>query len=178
MGRALYVGVAMKRLFSFLAALTLAAPAFAQTLPFQNLRGPLDPSQTLATLNSLINAMNGVLVPALGASASSAGPSVNVIGMTGGTTGVNANIGLQPGANPNAGITINPNGSGTIQLFGDGDTGTLKFGNQTNFVLAKTLVACPGVPAGSAAPLGVSTVVTGFVPFKDWLGRSHAWAAC
>ena len=155
-----------------------AAPAFAQTLPMPLLKGPLDPSQTLATLNSLIVQINNVLVPIFGFSTTSAGPVVNTISLLGGVAGANAVIGLQPGTDPSSGITIDPNGSGNIQLFGQSDTGSLKFGNAAAFVPTGTLIACPGVPPGKSAPVGVSTVVTGFVPFKDWLGRSHAWAAC
>ena len=168
----------MKRLYSFLIALMLAAPAFAQTLPIPMLKGPLDPSQTLATLNNLLIQLNGVLVPALGATTTSAGTVVNVIALSGGLTGSNATIGLQPGADANAGITINPNGSGNITLFGQADTGVLAFGNQASFIPATSLIACPGVPAGKSAPMGVSTTVTGFTPIKDWLNRVHAWPVC
>ena len=171
----------MKRLFSFLMTLTLStclgAPVFAQGLPVPLLRGPQDPSQTQVVLNNLINQINGVLVPALGATTTPAGTAVNTIALTGGVTGSNAQIGLQPGADANAGIQINPNGSGNIVLFGQGDTGSLQFGNSTAFVPATGFAACPGV-IPNAAPMGVRGTITSYIIVKDWMGNSHGWATC
>lgn len=168
----------MKRLpYLVLCALMSAAPAFAQTLPMPLLKGPLDPSQTLATLNSLIIQINNVLVPALGPSSSPSGTLVNQISMTGGLTGSPGVIGLQPGADANAGIQINPNGSGNIILFGQSDTGTLQFGSSSSLVTATGFAACPGVVPGKP-PLGVKGTVTSYVIVKDWLGNSHGWATC
>ncbi len=170
------MGVAMKRLCSFLFALMLAAPAVAQTSPPV---ASFNPSQlqipaTGVDFNTLINRINAILVPALG----SGSGLVNLIGISGGTTGNNAVIGLQPGADANAGIQINPNGSGNIVLFSQYDTGVLQFGSQASFIPTTSLIACPGVPAGKAAPIGVSNTVTGFTPIKDWLNRTHAWPVC
>jgi hypothetical protein len=167
----------MKRLpYLVLCALMSAAPAFAQTLPMPLLKGPLDPSQTLATLNSLIIQINNVLVPALGPSSSPSGTLVNQISMTGGLTGSPGVIGLQPGADANAGIQINPNGSGNIILFGQGDTGILQFGNQVSFTPTTGLFPAPGVVSGKE-PFGMSDHLTGYWMAKDWLGRSHGTPA-
>ncbi len=169
----------MRRFLAGLAMLMLTAlSAGAQTLPIPLFSGPSDPSQMRTYFNNLILSINAILVPALGATTTSAGTAVNLISLTGGITGSNAVIGLQAGADTNAGITINPNGSGNIVLFSQYDTGVLQFGNQTGFTPATSLIACPGVQAGKAAPLGVSATVTGFTPIKDWLGRVHAWPAC
>jgi len=166
------------KLRSILAAMMLAAlpvAALAQTLPI-----PLfSPSQlqipaTGTDFNSLIVRINATLQPTL----VSPSGAVNLISLTGGLTGTPAIIGLQPGADSNAGIQINPNGSGNIILFGQADTGVLQFGSQAMFVPATSLIACPGVPAGKSAPMGVSTTVTGFTPIKDWLGRTHSWPTC
>jgi len=168
------MGATMKRLLSLVfLGLAMSSAAFAQ-LPIPVLRGPQDPSQATAVLNNLINQINGILVPSIG------GPTgaVNMLSMTGGLTGQPGVIGFQSGADTNASIQINPNGSGDIILFSQYDTGVLKFANQTMFVPAKSLIACPGVPEGKAAPIGVSNTVTGFTPIKDWLGRSHAWPTC
>ncbi len=171
------MGVAMKRLYSFLVALMLAAPALAQTLPMPLMRGPLDPSQQLANFNALITTINNVLVPALGQNPTSGGTAVNLIGLTGGQTGSPAVIGLQTGADTNAGIQINPSGSGNIILFGQGDTGVLQFASSSSFVPATGFAACPGV-VPNKAPLGVKGTVSSYVIVKDWLGNSHGWATC
>ena len=167
----------MKRLhYLVLCALMTAAPAFAQTLPMPLLKGPLDPSQTLATLNSLITSINNVLVPALGPSSTPSGTLVNQISMTGGLTGSPGVIGLQPGADANASIQINPNGSGNIILFGQADTGSLQFGNTGAFVKATGLSSCPG--ASKKMPFGVGQTVTGYFMVQDWTGAKHGVPAC
>jgi hypothetical protein len=169
---------AMKRLFPTLMALMLAAPAFAQGLPIPLLKGPYDPGAGLQTFNTLIVQLNNVLVPSLGSSTNSSGGAlVNQVSLTGGSTGNSATIGLQPGADPNAGISLNPNGSGNIQFFGVGDTGVLQFGNSASFVTATGFAACPGVNPGRA-PIGVQGVITSYIIVKDWLGKSHGWATC
>lgn len=172
------MGVTMKRLLSALIVLMLAAPAGAQTLPIPLVTGPQDVSQMRAIFNTLIGQINAVLVPVFGYSTTPNGTPVNLISLSGGLTGSNATIGLQPGADANAGITINPNGSGNIQLFAQGDTGTLKFGNEGAFVKAYGLGACPGALGLNKQPIGVQPVVTGFLIVKDWLGASHGVPAC
>jgi hypothetical protein len=150
--------------------------AAAQVLPIPSVPGPYDPSQALATFNTLINQINGVLVPALGATVTSAGTAVNTIALTGGVTGNSAVIGLQPGADANAGILIRPNGSGNLTLLGLSGTGVVQFGNQASFVSAPSLTACS--TPGLAAIQGVKSTVQGMLIVKDWLGVARGLQAC
>lgn len=159
----------LSRLTAFVLGCLIAAPAVAQTLPIPSLVGPSDPSQMNATINNLIRQLNNILQPVI----SNAPAAVNLISLAGGTTGNAATIGLQTGADTNAGIQINPNGSGAITLFGQTDTGTLKFGNQASFVTAG-LANAPGIAAGKA-PLGMSDHLRGYILMQDWLGRSYGF---
>jgi len=128
---------------------------------------------TGADFNTLVQKINAILVPLIPA----APGAVNLISLTGGVTGSPGVIGLQLGADANAGIFINPNGSGNIILFGPGDTGVLQFGNAADFVPATGFASCPGV-IPNRAPIGVGGTVSSYVIVKDWLGNSHGWATC
>jgi len=162
----------------FIGLLLVASPLAAQTLPIPPVTGPQFPLPIMvAPFNTLISQINAVLVPVLGTTPSS-GTTVNNITLTGGATGSNAVIGLQAGADTNAGITIDPNGSGNIQFFGAGDTGVFKMGNSAGFVKTLGFAACPAVANQSKAPLGVQTVVTGYLIVKDWLDQPHGVPAC
>ncbi len=170
------MGVTMKRLGVLLIGLILLSTgAMAAVVPL--VRGPQDPGALNQTLNQVIQSINGILSPLTGGTAPVVAGS-NSIALNPGVPGQPAQIALQSGGDANAGIQINPNGSGNIILFGQGDTGLLQFANATSFIPATSLIACPGVPAGKGAPIGVSTTVTGFTPIKDWLGRTHAWPTC
>ena len=183
------MGVAMKRLrilLVLLVAVDFLSPtgglfradaAAAQTLPMPFLQGPQPVPAAVVMFNTLIQQINAVLVPVLGFSPSSGGATVNNISLTGGLTGSPAVIGLQPGADANAGIQINPGASGNIILFGQGDTGVLQFASSASLVPATGFAACPGV-VPNKAPLGVQGVVTSYVIVKDWLGNKHGWATC
>lgn len=156
------------------AIIALLPPAGAQTPPIPN----FNPSQlqipaTGADFNTLIRSINAILVPLVpGGSA-----GVNLISLTGGVTGSPAVIGLQSGADANAGIQINPNGSGNIVLFSQTDTGVLQIGNQASFVPANSFVACPGATIGHP-PFGMKGVVSGYFAMKDWLGRNQWSLTC
>jgi hypothetical protein len=147
----------------------VGASAAAQTLPIPYLSGPQDPSQMNATINSVIQRINAVLSPVL----ASGSTSVNNVAITGGVTGSPLVIGLQTGADANAGITISPNGSGNVKLFSQNGTGVLQFGNQTSFVTAG-LANAPGIVSGKA-PLGMSDHLRGYILMQDWLGRSYGF---
>ncbi len=145
-----------------------AGIASAQMRPIPLLTGPFDPGSTQGTFNTLIAQIDNILAPLL--------PTGGGIAIPPSTTTGNGTIGLDTTAGTNAGITINPNGSGNITLFGDGDTGTLKFGNTSAFIKATGLAACPGAVANM--PLGVGKTVTGYFIVQDWTGTKHGVASC
>lgn len=143
--------------------------------------GPQDNSQLFSYLNTLvlsINAITGPLLPAVTG-------GVNSISLTSGVTGSPAVIGLQPGGDTNAGININPNGSGNISLFATTDTGVLQIANATSWFAAKGagLVPCPGGGAkgsdlaGGLLQGGMQTV-QGYEVHEDWLGRAYWLPGC
>jgi hypothetical protein len=105
---------------------------------------------------------------------------VNGISLTPGNTGSPGVITLQPGADANGSIQIVPNGSGDIILFGQGQTGSLVFANQSMWIPALGLTPCPAMQGGGAVPLGMTgaPVVTGYFVFEDWLDRVHYSPAC
>lgn len=144
---------------------------------------PVVPSQlqipaTGADFNAVINAINAILSPLTGGPGA-AGTGVNGISLTPAATGGIATITLTPTADANASIGIKPNGTGNIVLFtsGPGPQGVLQFANSSAFVPVGGLAACPAVPAGRP-PLGVSGVITGYLPVRDWLNRGFALVAC
>lgn len=180
-----------------LALLALAAPADAAvngTLPF--LSGPNDASQMIATFNQLIQSINGItgaLLPAGG------GTATNGVSLPPGVTGAPAGIGVQIGGDPNASITINPNGNGNVILFGPAQSGSnsttalgmLQIGNQAGIVPATGFAACPGVIPGRGRPgpivtagagqqvvEGPGATVTGYLQILDWLGRVRSIPVC
>lgn len=170
------MGVAMvSRLMSFLAGLLavclIAGIALAQRPPVPLVTGPQDAGQLNSTLNGIIRQINAILVPIF----PSPSGSVNYVSLTGALTGRTATIGLAAGADTNAAIAINPNGSGNIILFSTG-TGNLQFANSAAFVKAKGLSPCPAVVGG--APFGVARTVTGHLIVQDWLGVKHGIPAC
>ena len=166
------------RFRSVLAAAALSAcgmfPAYAASIPY--IQGPTEPPTLAGPLNTLINQINAILSPLTGGPAVNGGqpgsgtPAVNNIQLISAATGSLAQIGLQPGADPNAGIQINPNGSGNIVLFALGDTGVLQFANTGSFVSAPGLSPYPGRVPGALALMGVQSTVQGAFVFKDWLG--------
>ena len=152
-----------------LASMLGAGIASAQMVPIPLLTGPFDPGSTQATFNTLIRQIDAILAPLL--------PTGGGISIPPSTTGSgNGVIGLDGTAGANAGIQINPNGSGNIILFGDGDTGSLQFGNTSAFKAARGFSACPGTSKN--VPLGVGQTVTGHFIVQDWAGRSHGVPAC
>lgn len=144
-----------------------AAPVMAQSPPIPLVTGPQAPAQMNSTFNRLINQINAILVPIL--------PAGGGLAVTPTSTGDGV-VGLSFGAGANAGIRINPNGSGNITLFGDGDTGNLKFGNTTAFTKASGLVACPGAVANM--PVGVAPALSGYLIVQDWSGKKHGVPTC
>lgn len=154
------------------ALLLLPALAEAQRPPIPLFSGPWDPANTQASVNTLILEINAILTPILGGQTG----AVNFPTLTGGLTGAPGVIGLAPAADANAGIQINPNGSGNIILFGSGDTGVLQFGNATAFLPLPGMALAPGV-LPNKAPLGMSDHLTGYFIVQDWLGRGHGVAA-
>jgi hypothetical protein len=155
---------------ALLSGVATAQAASVPTVNSQNLQIPA----TGADFNAVINSINTILAPLTGGA--SAG-GVNAISLTPAGTGYPAQITLQPGADPNAGILINPNGSGNITLFGAGDTGVLQLGNSAGFVPANGLAACPGINPRNL-PLGMKGVVSGFFAMQDWLGRNQWSLTC
>src|SRR5712691_7768512 len=144
-------------------------PAYAATqLPIPLLSGPSDPSQMNATLNGVIAKINAILGPVI--LQTSGGE--NFISLSGGVSGAPAVIGLAPGAGADAGIQINPNGSGNIILFSQSNTGVLQLGNQASFVSAPGLSPNP-IGSRLASLYGVKNTVQGMFIFKDWLGRTR-----
>lgn len=143
-------------------------------------------------LNTIINSINVILSPLTGAGAitgSTPGVSttaVNVIALVPAITGTTAMIGLQAGGDTNAAITINPNGSGNIIMFGTGDTGVIQIGNSTGWYPAKGagVVPCPGggaAPANLAGGLllqGGAQTVAGYEVHEDWVGRPYWIPGC
>lgn len=153
-------------------AMVAALPAWATSPPIPLFSGPWDPANTGANVNTLILEINAILTPALPAVSG----AVNLISLSGGLTGQPAVIGLQSGADANAGIQINPNGSGNIILFGVNDTGVLQFANSSAFLPLPGMALAPGV-LPNKAPLGMADHLTGYFLVQDWLGRSRGVAA-
>jgi hypothetical protein len=147
---------------------------------------PFNPQQlqipaTGADFNALVNAINAILSPLTGGGLINGGAvGVNIISLIPGATGVPAQIGLQPGSDPNGSIQIVPNGSGDIILFNQANSGGfLVFGSQSLWVPATGLSPCPAMQGGTI-PLGMTglPVVTGYWVFEDWLDRVHYAPAC
>lgn len=164
----------IRSFLAVLAFLALAPPALAQSLPLPLLTGPQDVSQMQTILNTLISEINAVLVPTFPA----APGAVNFTTMQGGLTGQPAQIGLMPGGDANAGIFINPNGSGDVILFGPNDTGTLMLGNAASFISAPDLTACPSRAGARSQLLGIHSTVQGMFVFDDWLGIPRGVPVC
>lgn len=166
----------IRAVLAALILLFVAARVDAASIPYPFLSGPTDPSQINATINSLVIAINNILSPLTG------GPTVstqiNAIDLTAGTTGMPGVIGLQSGADTNAALQIQPNGTGNIILFAStGSTGVLQFANTNSFVAANGLGACPGI-ANKAPPIGVAQTIQGFIVVQDWIGRTRNLPAC
>mgnify|MGYP001615226567 CR=1 FL=1 len=169
--RRVTLGVDMKILRAAAVGIAFAAGigiAAAQAPPIPLMTGPQDPAQMQANFNRLINQINAILVPLLPANGAGLGVPIGSDG--------NGTITLPIGSASTAGIKIDPNGSGNIILFGDGDTGTLKFGNTTAFIKATGLAPCPG--AVPNMPIGVGKTVTGYFIVQDWTGAKHGVASC
>ncbi len=173
-----------------LALTLLAAPAWAQ-VPL--LTGPQDVAGLNATLNRIIGQVNTIT-----ASLTSGGSSqpnsilgsttspvvigstaaVNQVVITGGATGIDSSIvagGMM--ADANVGLTIAGKGTGNIVL-GSQYNSPVQFGNAPSFVPTNSLVPCPGYLNGGKNPVGLSPVVTGYLVFIDYLGKTHWDAAC
>ena len=156
-----------------------SSAAQAQVPPIPLVSGPQDLSQMRGTLNTLINEINAILVPAFPAQPG----AVNFPNMQATVTGQPGILGLSFGGDPNASLAIQPNGNGNVILFGASGTaqlgtGVLQIGNVASWVPAKGLAPCPAVSGGSTRPLGVGPTVTGYFQVGDWLGRIHSIAAC
>lgn len=154
-----------------LAGIELPVARAASSIPL--FTGPQDPSQLFAYLNALVVSINTITVPLL----PNVPGGVNQISLVPAVTGQPAQIALQPGSDPNGGIQINPNGSGDIILFSQGDTGNLVIANQSSFVAANGLAPCPGTIPGNP-PLGMQGVVSGYFIFEDWLDRNQYSLNC
>ena len=171
------MGVAMKRLWVLMIGLALVS-GVARAASVPPLTGPQDPASITGELNQIIRNINAILSPLTGTTANPVSGS-NLISLTPGRPGNPAIIGLQPTGDTNAGITIDPKGSGNIVLFSQFDTGNLQFGNVSAFVKTVGLGACPAVSNAKAVPLGgVAPVVTGYFMVKDWLGTMHGIPTC
>ena len=179
----------MKYRLAFALAL-LATPAAAQ-VPL--LTGPQDVAGLNATLNRIIGQVNTITASLtsggasqpnsiLGSTTSSivigSASAVNQVVITGGATGVDSSIiagGLMSDAN--AGLIIAPKGTGNLVLGSQYNT-PIQFGNAPSFVPTNSLVPCPGYINGGKNPVGLSPVVTGYLVFIDYLGKTHWDAAC
>lgn len=172
-------------------AMLFLTPARASSITSPYLTGPSDPSQMNATVNGLVVAINNILSPltgggaVTGSSVPSAATVVNAISMTPAVSGSLASVGLQSGADANAGIQISPNGSGNVVLFGAGDTGVLQIANASGWYPAKGggVVPCPGGGAGpSSATSGLlqasGQTIAGYFVNEDWLGRPYWIPGC
>ena len=158
-------------------SLLFAGEAMAASVP--PVTGPLDPSQTVATLNRVINNINAILAPLTGGYGPAGAPPAggSSVSLTSSTATGLVVIGIAPGGAANTGIQIKPNGSGDIVLFGSSGTGHLQFANSVAFTKATGFAACPGVVPGKA-PLGVEGTVQSYLIVKDWMGAAHGWATC
>jgi hypothetical protein len=104
----------------------IAAPAYAASVAL--LTGPLEPSQTLPTLNGLIVNMNTAFGSAgagnigVGLNVAAVANAVNAVGITAGATGVAPIIGVGNSAgqtaDANVGIVLTGNGTGRACLAG------------------------------------------------------------
>jgi len=175
------MGVALRVLRALFAAaglVVLSAAGFAQTSPpLPYFSGPYDPGVGWANFNKLVQELNAILVPTF--QVYGPGPSSNYIALVSTPSGQTPFLGLQPGADANAGIGISPNGNGNVVLFSSNpaSTGLLQIANTAAWVPANGLTACPGIIVNHA-PLGVSNTVSGYFLELDWLGRKHASLAC
>jgi hypothetical protein len=173
--------VAMKKTrMAIVAALLLgaAAPVLASSAqpPIPLLTGPQDPSQMNATINGVINSINGILTPLVPATPGVT--AVNFVSLTPSRTGYPATIGLATGSDSNGSLAIVPKASGNIILFTANTTaGYLQFGNASAFTAATGFAACPGVTPHKR-PFGVDRAVRGFLVVKDWLGNQHGVPTC
>lgn len=166
----------MQRLAGLVAALVLAAvPALAQA-PIPYMKGPLDPSQQLATFNTLIQEIDGFLAPVFPQVANQA----NYVSLIGGTTGIGATI-AAAGADSNVALKVSPKGNGNIVLFSSADninsTGVIKVGNLASWLPVRGMALCPAVVPGQAQ-LGMADHITGYLIVKDWLDRPHGMPGC
>ncbi len=84
-----------------------------------------------------------------------------------------------PGSDANTSLGLSSQGNGNIVLFAGNSTstGVLQFANASSFIKATGLGACPAVPALNP-PLGVSTVVTGYLVWSDIFGVKHSAVSC
>ncbi len=168
MGADLSMGASVKLryLLAALALTVIAAMAHAASPPVPLITGPQDLSQMRGTLNTLINQINAILVPAFPAGAG----AVNFPSLSGGVTGQPIIIGVQAGGDANASISIQPAGSGNLILMGQANTGVVQFGNLASFVSAPSLSPYPGRVPSQAAIQGVHNTAQGVLLVKDWLG--------
>lgn len=166
------------------------AEAASLTSPF--LTGPADPSQTNATINGLVNAINAILSPLtgggtiIGSTPGTGAVATNIIALNPGMTGSPAQIALQPGGDSNGSIQILPDLiGGDIILFGTGSTGgNLVIANAAMWVAASGLAACPGVLPGQGTvgaqlnSLAPPSTIQGYWIIEDWLDRVHYTPTC
>lgn len=187
--RAARFAVALAIAFDFLTPDVGLINAWAQAAtaqpPIPLFTGPSDPSQTQSYLNTLVNSINNILVPALvplpGAvnfstlvpSLSSYGPAVSVSGAAG----------------TNVALNFVPQGNANIVLFGQStqangtaSTGLLQIANAASWSPVRGLGTCPGVPPGqgSTAPglLGPTGTIRGYWAVQDWLSRTYYMPVC
>ena len=172
------------RFRAFLASAALlcgAAAAHAASLPY--IQGPTEPPTLAGPLNSLINQINGILSPLTGGAAingaapGSGAVGVNLVSIIAGATGSPTVIGMQPGGDPNGSIQIQPDPTGNIILFGNGNTGNIVVQNSGLWVPANGLTACPGISPGHP-PIGMKGVISGYLVIEDWLGRQQWSVNC
>lgn len=177
-----------------LAGLLLPGMLRAQViLPLPSISGPQDPSQLNAIFNLLINELNAILVPAVGGVTLTAGltngllvtPSTSTANTATSPTVTPLVISVGAGSSTNAGISIDPIGSGNVLLFGTGglagvgtNTGVLQFANLGSFVKANGLSPCPGMAVNRPPIIGVGSVVSDFFVVADWMGNLAAVPVC
>lgn len=165
------------------------AEAASLTSPF--LTGPADPSQTNATINGLVNAINAIISPLtgggslIGSTPGTGAVATNIIALIPAVTGSPAQIALQPGGDSNGSIQILPDLiGGDIILFGSTSAGgNLVFANQSMWVPTQGLTPCPGMTPGAGATIPFAGVagqplITGYWVFEDWLDRPHLTPGC
>ncbi len=174
------------KLLAFLVGLLIATSAQAQ-IPL--LTGPYDPGSTQGTFNVLISQINTVTAAVTGVPNSllatggvtsvtlGSTSAVNNVSITGGLTGFPPIISVG-GANEdaNAGLALQANGSGNISLLYGSGTGYVQLANQSSFVPAGGLAACPAYNGG--APLGIHSSIQGYMVMLDWMGRKRWVPAC